>query len=158
MKYLTKALPWIILIILLTAIVFFVIALTAPDVVEKFSDFEKSLPQYSDKAEYCEGSFGDFTEYSEYYYMSDKISEFQNNGYFKKVTEDDAEYIKGYFEHFENNLDFFEYKDKYNFHTSQIKENDYFYINNKSDMEFGNYDVYYVDTSKNIMYFIHFNI
>lgn len=158
MKNMIKAFPFVILFILISVIIFFLIAITVPEIFEKCSDFEKSLPKYLDKAEYCDGGFGDFTEYSEYYYAKDKIAEFQNNGYFKLVEDKDIEHITRYFKHFENNIESFKYKDKYNFHTSQIKENDYFYIKNKSDTEFTNYDVYYVDTNKNVMYFIHFNI
>ena len=130
----------------------------AVTISELTDDFNRNLPKYSDKVEYIEGGFGDFQEYKEYYYSKDKIPEFENSKYFIKVDEDDIENIDGFFNHFENALQFFEYKEKYKFDRSQIKTGDYFYIKLKGNDLYDNYDVYYVDTKKCIMYFIHWNI
>ena len=110
------------------------------------------------KVEYTEGGFGDFTTYGEYYYNENSIEKFRNNKYFSEVDDSNIPDIKGYFENFEQILMFFEHKDKYTFDKTQIKEGDYFYIKTLYDEPYYNYDVYYVDTDKMIMYHIHNNI
>lgn len=129
-----------------------------PILSEAINDFNQHLPKYLDKVEYVDGGFGDFTKYKEYYYSEDNILEFKNSKYFKKVYEHDIETLNGYFKHFEDYIYFFEYKEKYNFNKSQIKTDDYFYIESKDDYSYDNYDVYYVDMEKCIMYYIHSNI
>ena len=141
------------ILFLITTIVFSMIFI--PSIGEGFSDFERNLPKYTDKIEYIDGGFGDFTEYKEFFYEKNVVSEFDNNKYFKKVDENDIATINGYFEHFEKSLQFFQHKENYEFHKSQIKENDYFYIESKESYI---YDVYYVDMEKCIMYYIHSNI
>ena len=53
--------------------------------------------------------------------------------------------------------------DKYDFDISQIEENDYVYIldksiENESLEKFDFYNLYYYDASKNIVYYVHNNI
>ena len=158
MKKIAKIVICLISLILFLGIVVCLVGIAVPDVFEKFDDFNKKLPEYSDKVEYCDGGFGDFMEYREYYYTKDKITEFQNNSYFKKSSAENINDIKSYFHNFEQSLNFFEYKNKYNFNKLNIKTNDYFYIKTKTDNPYNNYDVYYVDTEKCIMYYIHLNI
>ena len=139
--------------------IFLIFGALIPEISELTDDFNRNLPKYSDKVEYIEGGFDDFEEYKEFYYSKDKIAEFENSKYFKKVDEDDIENISGFFEYFENNiLPYTDYKDKYKFDRSQIKTGDYYYIKTKYDNPYDNYDVYYVDTKKCIMYFIHSNL
>ncbi len=152
------------IVLSLLSIVFVVISfvlivlISLPTLDKKEIDFNRQLPKYFDKVEYIEGGFGDFTEYKEYYYSKENISEFKSNKYFKQVDEAGIETISRYFNHFEALLQFFDYKDEYRFDKSQIKANDYFYIESKGDSPYDNYDVYYVDVEKCIMYFIHSNI
>ena len=70
---------------------------------------------------------------------------------------------KDYFDNYNEvvkNADFF---DKYDFDISQIEENDYVYILDKSNEnesleKFDFYNLYYYDASKNIVYYVHNNI
>lgn len=158
MNVVYKILLWLLSIVFVVISFILIVLISLPTPDKKEIDFNRQLPKYFDKVEYIEGGFGDFTEYKEYYYSKDKISEFKNNNYFKQVDEGDAETLSGYFKHFEALLQFFDYKDEYRFDKSQIKANDYFYIESKGASPYDNYDVYYVDVEKCIMYFIHSNI
>lgn len=110
-----------------------------------------------EKYEYSDGGWGDFTNYSIYYFNAKSIKKFQKNTKYKKVTQSDIENIKSYFENFEEWLEWCDFKDKYTFNKdTQIKEGDYFYIYALSGYD--NYDLYYVDMEKYIVYFIHNNI
>lgn len=129
-----------------------------PNISNYFNEFNRSLPKCMNKVEYTEGGFGDFTTYGEYYYNENSIEKFRNNKYFSEVDDSNISDIKEYFENFEQNLMFFDYKNKYTFDKTQIKKGDFFYIKTLYDEPFDNYDVYYVDTDKMIMYHIHNNI
>ncbi len=135
-----------------------IVAVFLPTINETTNDFNRQLPKHLDKVEYVDGGFDDFTKYKEYYYSKENISEFKSNKYFKQVNESDIETIYGYFNNFEYSLRSLTYKNEYRFEKSQIKANDYFYIESKGDSPYDNYDVYYVDVEKCIMYFIHSNI
>ena len=154
MKFVGK----ILLLFLLLITIILLCLIFIPSISENLSDLERSFPEYTDKIEYIDGGFGDFTKYKEFYYEKTNISEFESNAYFKKVDKDDIVTINDYFIHFENSLQFFEHKENYKFNKSQIKENDYFYIDSKGDCIYDNYDVYYVDMKTCIMYYIHSNI
>ena len=90
------------------------------------------------------------------------LNETEYNRFFKTVDEENIENLDGYFENYEQVIQYFEYRDKYKFDKSQIKKGDYYYIDSpEGDSAYGkydNYDVYYVDVEKRIMYFIHSNI
>ncbi len=74
--------------------------------------------------------------------------------------------LLSYFKNFEGRIEYSDFKKKYCFDTSQIKCGDYFFIYTLEDKSIGqsvygkydDYDVYYVDMEKCIMYYIHSNI
>lgn len=110
-----------------------------------------------EKYEYSDGGWVDFTDYSIYYFNAKSIKKFQKNPKYKKVTQSDIENIKSYFKNFEEWLKWCDFKDKYTFNKyTQIKEGDYFYIYALNGHD--NYDLYYIDMKKCIVYFIHNNI
>ncbi|MCD8180022.1 MAG: hypothetical protein LUF26_00870 [Firmicutes bacterium] len=76
------------------------------------------------------------------------------------MTEDDISVLNGYFSWFEDALRNVDFEDEYTFDKSaQINAGDYYYIYTKySDNPYSNFDVYYVDTDSNTLYFIHINI
>ena len=121
------------------------------------------MPKHKSKECYYGEGFRDYTDYCKYIYDEKSIAKFENHAKFKEVEETDIEFIKTHFVVFEDWIKDEEFYDKYDFdYLSQIKLGDYFYIYNKngndvfSDDDI-NYDVYYVDMSKCILYFIHLN-
>ena len=125
-----------------------------------------SLPKYiSEECCWGEGT-QDYIDYCKYFYDENGIEEFETHKNFKKVIEADIEEIKSYFEHFSSSVADQNYYEKYDFDFhSQIKERDYFCIVTKEGQKagesvygkFDNYNVYYVDISEGILYFIHLN-
>ncbi len=125
-----------------------------------------SLPEYFSEECYWDEGFRDYDDYCKYFYNEKTIKEFESKAEFKKVTESDIKNIKSYFENFNERVESKSYYDKYDFdYQSQIKEGDYFCIIAEPEREviegvfdkFYNYNVYYVDMSKGILYFIHSN-
>lgn len=122
-----------------------------------------SLPKYISDECYLGKGFRDNTDFCKYFYDEDSIIKFETHKKFKKVMDSDIENIKSYFENFSDRVkDESYYNYDFDF-QSQIKEGDYFYIidDGITDPEglyrSVNYDVYYVDMSKCILYFIHSN-
>ena len=118
------------------------------------------MPKYESKeCHYGEG-FQDYTDYCKYFYNKETIKKFETHAKFKKVSDTNIDDIKGYFEDFTEWAKMEDYYDKYDFdYTTQIKNGDYFYIHIEPGYDkYGNYDVYYVDMTKHILYFIHTNI
>ena len=117
------------------------------------------MPKYESKEEYFGEGFQDYTDYCKYYYSESKIKEFETHSKFKKVSVSDIEEIRSYFENFEEWVKFENYREKYDFDDSVIKEGDYYYIFEKAGYpKYGYYDVYYVDMDQRILYFIHSDI
>ena len=126
-----------------------------------------SLPKYDSEKCYWGEGFQDYTDYCKYYYDNESIKLFEDHPKFEKVTNSDIENIKSYFENFSEWVKEESYYEKYDFdYQSQIKEGDYVCIVTKEGKKIGdgfygkfdNYNVYYVDMTKNILYFIHSNI
>lgn len=108
------------------------------------------------KSYYTSGGFRDYTDYCEYYFNTSSIQKYINDSECKIVTQEDIENIKSYFENFDEWLKWCDFKDKYTFDKdTQIKEGDYFYI--YAPRGHDNYDLYYADMEKCIVYFIHNN-
>lgn len=125
-----------------------------------------TLPKYDIEECYWGEGFQDYTDYCKYVYNETSIKKFETHAKFEKVTDSDIENIKSYFEDFGERVKDEKYYDKYDFDfQSQIKTGDYFCIIAKEEIEvvegvfdkFYNYNVYYVDMSKCILYFIHSN-
>lgn len=118
-----------------------------------------SLPKYESKDFYTSGGWQDFTDYAKYTY--DDISEKQvsKSRYFKKIaTDTDIDMILNYIDDFEGWVETCggELKENYDFDKTVICQDGYFYI--KSGSTLNNYDVYYFDLDKSILYFFHNNI
>lgn len=115
------------------------------------------MPKYERKGCYYSSGFQDHTDYCKYFYNKKTIKQFETHAKFKKVSNSNIEDIKGYFEDFTVWVKMTDYYDKYDFdYTTQIKNGDYFYIYEKPGYrKYGYYDVYYVDMTKQILYFFH---
>lgn len=118
------------------------------------------MPKYETKECYYGEGFQDYTDYCKYFYNESTIKKFKTHSKFKKVSNSNIEEIKSYFENFEEWVKNTDYYENYDFdYSTQVKEGDYFYIFEKANYEkYGYYDVYYVDMTKQILYFIHSNI
>ena len=124
------------------------------------------IPKYKEKECHFSEGVQDHTDYCKYFYDENDVKKFKNHDKYKQVNSQDIENIKSYFKNFEIWVKEQNYYEKYDFdYQKQIKEGDYFYIVTKEDMKIGDdmygkfdyYDVYYFDTSKFILYFIHSN-
>lgn len=124
------------------------------------------LPDYINKECYYGKGIQDYTDFCKYYYNSHSITEFKNHSQFNKVKSSDIEKIRSFFMDFETHVENQEYYDRYDFDSqAQINEGDFFYITDKEGKSIDNsyyekfdaYDVFYFDTEKCILYFIHSN-
>ena len=124
------------------------------------------MPANDKKIVHINNGFGDSTEYVEYHYNSKGINKVSKNKFLKKVTESDVKVISSYFQNYESRIANSDIKNQYSFDISQIKTGDFYFIYTLEGKTIGqstyerydNYDVYYVDMKKNIMYYIHSNI
>lgn len=121
------------------------------------------MPWHESSEIYYSDGFMDFSIYGKYTYNSKSVKQFNSHTKFKKMTEQDIENIEGYVENFEYWLEEDPLSEHYDFKWSQIKTNDYYYIINEEEATGGkdgygkyhNYDVYYVDMEKCVMYYLH---
>lgn len=111
-----------------------------------------SMPEYSDENVYFFGA-RDGVEYIEFYYDQNFSSqEFEDNEYFKKVTESDFETIYEYVDMFEEDIqvtydDFVfgdDIKKVYSFSKSMVDTDDYFCTLNEE--KYMSYSLYYYDS------------
>ena len=149
-----------VVLILLLLIVFLIIQLFS-NVFE--NPVIASLPKYESSDGYYSDGLQDFTNYCKYYFSEDDfiIKQIKENRYLKKVTDNDVEEVKSYFENFKDWVEFEEYKDQYDFRDECIDTEDYFYIENDKTSEerkYWDYDVYFFDVQTKTLYFIHSNI
>lgn len=153
----------IILVTILTTV--FMILILVSLFLRNFDVNMQGMPKYDKSVCYYSDGFQDYTDYCKYFYNEISIKEFEKHSSFKKVTEQDIENIKSYFENFSNWVVHTEYYNNYDFDISNIKINDYCYIKDKEGQSIGegtynkydSYDVYYVDMENYILYFIHNN-
>lgn len=119
---------------------------------------------YTYKEEYYdENGFQDYTDYAKYIYPSQSV--IINNDDYKKITKEDIESIKGYFNNFRNWMTSSRL-DEYDFYDSMINEGDYVRIKTKEGEKIGNsqynkydnYSVYFFDIETLTLYYIHSNI
>ena len=124
------------------------------------------LPASDEKNVYINNGFGDSAEYIEYHYNDKTINKMLSNIFLEEVTEDNMEIILSYFKNYEARIESLDFKHQYSFDISQIKCGDYCFIYTLEGKPIGqsiyerydDYDVYYVDMEKCIMYYIHSNI
>lgn len=124
------------------------------------------IPKYDSKETHFGEGFQDYTDYSKYFYNKDSEIKFQKSKYFSIVKDNDINKIKRYILDFEDFVKYEKYYDKYDFNFEQIKAGDYFAIRTKEGQPIGNatygkyddYDVFYYDKEKCILYVFHNNI
>ncbi len=149
--------------IIVLLIVIIIVLLNIPDKLYYKDSLIMSLPDYKDNDCYFYGENKDYTDYCKFYFKKNIEESIKENKKFVKVDSDNISLVKEYFDNYNEvvkNADFF---DKYDFDISQIEENDYVYILDKSNEnesleKFDFYNLYYYDASKNIVYYIHNNI
>lgn len=124
----------------------------------------KSLGSYYDKEFYSHGDFQDYTDYAKYYYINPKT---ENNERISKMSETDIKEFNTYLEDFEGWVNTFAENDpndelavNYDFDRSIISLDDYLaiYYDPEYPSQFGNYDIYFLDSETNILYYFHHNI
>lgn len=119
---------------------------------------------YISKTEYYDkDGIQDHTDYAKYVY--DKVIVENDNNY-TKVSTDDIENIKSYFNDFKNVMEPLERLNEYDFDVNSITENDYVRIVTKEGTPIGdsiygrfdNYSVFLFDSETLTLYYIHNNI
>lgn len=120
------------------------------------------IKEFSSKNEYYDSEgFKDYTDYAEYYY--ENSNKFSESKIYKKVSKIDIEELTEFFEDYSQWIVYRDgYENWFSFdYKSQLKENDYFILNIKNSAEpygkFHNYDIYYFDVEKSILYYFHNN-
>lgn len=124
------------------------------------------LRGYKEKNEYYGEGFQDYVDYCKYLYHKDFDDKFCNNKLYNKVTQEDIDNIKGYFENFKGWMKTKNRMQEYDFKQESISVGDYFYINSKEGEPIGEgtydkYDSYSVclyDIETHTLYYIHSNI
>ena len=119
---------------------------------------------YTKKECYYSDSVQDHTDYCKYIYDTESIKKYESHSKFHEVKEKDIKNIRSYFRHFSDYVANQSYCDNFDFDfQSQIKKGDYFCIITKEGSKIGDsyygkfddYKVYYVDVSKNILFYIY---
>ncbi len=122
---------------------------------------------YYDKEEhYDPNGFQDYTDYCKYFYNEKYDDKFKKNKLYSQVSEEDISNIISYFENFKEWMNLSNRSDEYDFSESSITQGDYVYIKTKEGEKIGdtyydkfdNYSVYFYDTEKHTLYYIHSNI
>ena len=111
--------------------------------------------------EYHDGGWQDFTYYEKYIYPN--ADKFINNDYYRMISVEDIDNIKGYFENFKY---WIKNCDEYDFNDSIINAGDYVMIKTLEGQPIGqskygkydNYHVYFFDIETNTLFYIHANI
>lgn len=125
-----------------------------------------TLGRFKNKEFYTSGGFQDYTDYGKYRFESVNV---ENNRYFSAVEEEDLETINAYLDDFEGWIDAVDPKSEvvsaYDFDRSIIDTSDYFCIFNHDDsvgkqhiLNFESYNIYFLDTQTDIVYYFHNNI
>ncbi len=117
------------------------------------------LPTADDEVCYWEDSFQDYTHFCIYYYNQDSIHEFEEKEKFHEMTEDNCETAQSYIDDFISEVQGMDWIEKYDMEKIlQAEPGDLFYLNIRhNDMPFESYDLYYVDMSECVLYFMHHN-
>ena len=120
---------------------------------------------YIDKMEYFdENSFQDYTDYCVYLY--DSADSFIANQNYHKITADEIDNIKSYFENFQSWMEASDRIAQYDFDENCINESDYVRIETKEGESIGtgkygkfdNYTIYFFDCESLTLYYIHSNL
>lgn len=120
---------------------------------------------YIEKKEYFdEDGFQDYTDYAKYVYPSKEVV--INNKEYKKISEDDIDNVKGYFENFSSWMEMSGRINQFDIDLNIINEGDYVKIKTKEGKKMGNgqygkydnYSIYFFDIETLTLYYIHNNI
>ena len=127
-----------------------------------------SLGKYESYEFYTYGEFQDYTDYAKYYFGNVSVVD---NEYFAKLEAEDIDTINEHLADFEGWINVHAQTDpmheivvNYNFDPSIIDTNDYFYIDSERRVVengsylFSRYNVYFLDTQTNTLYYFHNNI
>ncbi len=120
----------------------------------------KTLPEYTYSEEYYSDGARDYTDYCKYYYSNNDILEsIETNDRFQKVTFENIDTVKNYIRNYNNRIKDSKNNDKYDFSINQISEDNYFYFISKNESNpLNDYDLYYFDKDKQVLYYFHSNI
>ena len=99
----------IVIIILVCFVLYFAISKLA-----KYED-EFILDGYSDKFLLDTGAGIDFSTYSKYYYDKSMDYKFINSGWYRKVEEENIEYLSEYFDDIKESFEYLDLDDDYDF-------------------------------------------
>ncbi len=127
-----------------------------------------SLPRYKNSDCYYGENIQGNTGYCKYYFSNDDaiVEKVEENKYFKQVTVEDIEKLKGYFDNFKGMVEYEEYIDEYDFKYECIDTLDYIYIEMKDTYgkyqnypdKYSEYNVYLFDVQTKTLYYIISNI
>lgn len=141
--------------LLIVGIMIFITGCDSGRVIDIPKGYVKS-EEYFDK----EG-IQDYSDYAKYIYDNEEV--IINDDKYKKISEDDIENIRSYFDDFSRVI---RLEGIYDFDTSIITDGDYVRIKTKEGEEIGdstygkydNYSVYFFDRETLTLYYIHNNI
>lgn len=144
----------IIKLILFIPIVTIIVLISIAFFIGIFHKDKMILDGYYKKEEYFDKQgFQDYTDYCKYFYKKNDM--FISNKSYKKVRQEDIEKIKGYFQNLEKWMDIEYRSNEYDFDEEVISEGDYFYIDASDNYD--NYNIYFFDSEKLILYYGHNN-
>ena len=123
------------------------------------------LRGYTDSEEYYDkNGFQDYTDFCIYRY--DSAEKFIYSRLYNKVSENDVENIRSYFDNFKGWMEAENRLDEYSFDSASVSAGDYYHIETKEGepigqgkySKFDNYSIYFFDVESKTLYYIHTNI
>lgn len=122
-----------------------------------------SLSSCEPIAFYTSGGFQDYTDFGMY---TCSTTDLESNPYFTPVTSSDQEVLRVFWDDFEDWIEIIRSSDPQNevvvhyaFDRSIADTGDFFYIYEDPDYhKFGNYDIWFLDSQTNVLYYFHNNI
>ena len=147
-------------LIVLTVLVLLLSACTGPT---RHDDILFSLGHYESGHFYTSGGFQDYTDFAVYTYAAVDL---EDSFYFSPLTEGDLETMSAFLDDFEGWIDAIRRSDpqnevvvNYQFDRSMMDTGDWFYIyENPEYSKFGCYDIWFLDSQTNVLYYFHNNI
>ena len=148
------------LLIILIALTLMLSACTGPT---RQDDVLFTLGHYEFHHFYTSGGFQDYTDFAMYTYAAVDL---EDNPYFAPLDEGDLEIMSAFLDDFESWIDAIRRSDpqnevvvNYAFDRSMMDAGDWFYIYEDPDYsKFGCYDIWFLDSQTNVLYYFHNNI
>lgn len=149
------------LLLITTAIV--MISTTGCGIESRQEQVRSSLGSCERIAFYTSGGFQDYTDFGMY---SCFAVDLENNPYFAPITAPDRESLWAFLNDFDGWIDTIGRSDptnevvvNYVFDRSIVDTGDWFYIYEDPDYQkFGSYDIWFLDSQTNVLYYFHNNI